>query len=77
MVALLVVGFDVVMADEAHSGSLSSGKDGEGVEGPLRVPTREYRFFAEAVPKPVGAYDVLIRRKKGVEGVRWGFEFGG
>lgn len=61
MVALLVVGYDVVMA--------------EG-EGPLRVPGREYRFFGEAVPKPVGAYDVLIRRKREFEGVKWGFDLG-
>jgi cytochrome P450 len=60
MVALLVMGYDVVMADE----------------GPLRVPRRESRFFGEAVPKPVGGYDVLVRRKTTFEGVRWGFEFG-
>jgi len=38
------------------------------------VPGREYRFFGEAVPKPVGAYDVLIRRKREFEGVKWGFD---
>jgi cytochrome P450 len=61
MVALLVVGFDVVKA--------------EGEE-PLRVPARASRFFGEAVPKPVGKYDVLVRRSKEFEGVRWGFDLG-
>jgi cytochrome P450 len=61
MVALLVVGFDVVRA--------------EGEE-PLRVPERASRFFGEAVPKPVGKYDVLVRRNKEFEGVRWGFDLG-
>jgi hypothetical protein len=39
----------------------------------LRVPEREYRFFGEAVPKPVGKYSVFIRRRTGVEHVKWGF----
>jgi cytochrome P450 len=62
MVALLVTGYEVVMADDAVAGN-----------GPLRMPEREYRFFGEAVPKPVGKYDVLIRRRKGFEGVKWAF----
>jgi Cytochrome P450 len=67
MVALLVVGFDVEMAD---------GKDAGTRPGAVRVPARESRFFGEAVPKPVGRYDVLVRRKKEFEGVRWGFDLG-
>jgi len=61
MVALLVMGYDVVTADE----------------GLLRVPRKEPRFFGEAVPKPVGEYNVLVKRKTAFEGVKWGFEFGG
>jgi len=75
MIALLVMGFDVVMADESRSG-LSSAVAEKEEEGLLRVPAREYRFFGEAVPKPVGEYNVLVRRKKGFEGVRWGFDLG-
>jgi len=74
MIALLVMGFDVVMADESRSGLSSAVAEKE--EGLLRVPAREYRFFGEAVPKPVGEYNVLVRRKKGFEGVRWGFDLG-
>jgi cytochrome P450 len=70
MVALLVVGFDVVHAP----GQLGASREID--EGPLRVPRRESRFFGEAVPKPVGRYDVLVRRKKEFEGVRWGFDLG-
>jgi hypothetical protein len=70
LVALLVVGFDVVHAPG------QSGASREIDEGLLRVPRRESKFFGEAVPKPVGRYDVLVRRKKEFEGVRWGFDLG-
>lgn len=65
MIALLVVGYEVVMADDTSAGPTPGG--------PLRVPEREYRFFGEAIPKPVGKYDVFIRRRKGFENVTWAF----
>lgn len=61
MVALVVAGFDVVRAED---------------EGPLQVPPRESRFFGEVVPKPVGRYDVLIKRREEFEGLKWEFALG-
>jgi len=71
MVALLVAGYDVVNAPR------DAGASQEPDAAPLAVPKRLSRFFGEAVPKPVGDYDVLIRRKKEFEGVRWAFDLGG
>lgn len=70
MVALLVVGYDIINVPD------QPGAPGGLGEVPLKVPMRESRFFGEAVPKPVGNYNVLLRRKKEFEGVTWAFDFG-
>jgi cytochrome P450 len=75
MVALLVTGYDVVNAPP--DGQTGTSPGGQLESGTLRIPRRESRFFGEAVPKPVGKYDILIKRKKGLEDVQWGFDVGG
>jgi cytochrome P450 len=60
-VAVLVMGFDIVMADGLNEGS----------GGPLKVPERYYRYFAEGTPKPKEKLDVCIKRRNGFDDVVW------